>query len=302
MKMKKLLMLPCALLCALASTDPSARTLPALQEDEISQSIDASFRLYLSLLLAADPVARRTLDEQWKGTFQPPGYLDRLQEVRAHIGDDEAAERFLVAAGFEPPGIGLASLDRLSRVACTALSTREGPTANTATLSYRCSVPDLTPLYARYREATKAGSTATAPAAMADIFRRQNEILKGSRSRTISGDLVFSRRGEGAWLSMDVGSLEAKLLDAFIPYPGWQQRMLEEEAPRLTGSVACDWPLHRFRNCVSQQSPQRIGQLNALQTDILDAAKGMDPHELLVYCNNQVSPYLHFEYGGLTCP
>lgn len=302
MKMMRLLVLTCAPLSALASPDASTQRADALPSGEITAGIDANFQLYLSLLLAADPVARRTLDAQWKGTFQPPGYLDRLQEVRARVGDDEAAERFLVPAGFESPGIGAASLDRLGRVTCTALSTRAGPTANTATLSYRCSVPDLTPLYARYREATKAGSRAAAPAEMADIFRRQVRILRGSGSRSISGDLEFFRHGQGAWLSRSANSLEAKLLDAFIPYHGWDRRMLEEEAPRLTGSVACDWPLHRLRNCVSQQTPHRIGHFNALQAEILDAAKGMDEHQLLTYCNNQVSPHLHFEYSGLTCP
>ncbi|WP_295521445.1 hypothetical protein [uncultured Stenotrophomonas sp.] len=298
----RLLVLASAPLPALAAADLPTPANGAVPADEITEAVNASFQRYVSLLLAADPVARRTLDAQWKGTYMVPGYLDRLQQLRARMGDHAGVERVLADAGFETPGLAAAALDRLGRVTCTATSVRADASSSTAILLYHCSVPDLGSLYARYKEATSAGIAVAAPAALADLYRRQASLLQSSRSRSISGDLVFFRQGGGAWLTSGATGLKTKLLDAFMPYPAWRQRMLEEAAPKLTGSPACDWPLHRFGNCLRRQSPQRMEEFNVLQADVLDRARDMDQQELLDYCVNQVSAHLHFEYRGLTCP
>ncbi|WP_414493067.1 hypothetical protein [Stenotrophomonas maltophilia] len=111
---------------------PAHPQLASAPDHAVEKSIIANVQLYLALLLYADPGARRTLDAQWQGTFQTPGYLDRLQALKARLGDDTAIRSTLESAGVAAPAIGEAALNRLGRVSCELKAVRFEATNSSA--------------------------------------------------------------------------------------------------------------------------------------------------------------------------
>lgn len=111
---------------------PAHPQLASAPDHAVEKSIIANVQLYLALMLYADPGARRTLDAQWQGTFQTPGYLDRLQALKARLGDDTAIRSTLESAGVAAPAIGEAALNRLGRVSCEVKAVRFEATNSSA--------------------------------------------------------------------------------------------------------------------------------------------------------------------------
>lgn len=241
-------------------------------------SLDCTFEAYVRVITQDDTHAKSALRAslQRAGQHGFSGIADIVDTLYIHQGPEGESDDPIVTA----------VKARWHSIRCAEIARHASDASNRVTISYRCSLPNVSSFFETYREHPEhfqtTGGAAFNPAARGMFASALIQAPDG----TYETNAEFFRAGkDGPWVSSDMMFLGLELLQKLLPFRAWNERIAAEAVTAHTGVAACDLMLDAHLNTARRREPPLSAPYDTSFQDTAQEAVGaMMPDQAAAHC------------------
>jgi hypothetical protein len=241
-------------------------------------SLDRTFKAYVRVITQDDEQAREALRTSLR-TADPhvfPGIVDGVDTLYIHHAPG--------VEGKDP--VAMAVIARWRAIRCEEIEHYRSEVVDRATISYRCSFPDVSSFFDIYREHPEHFQHPSDSQPAQAARRSFASALIQAPDGTYETSAEFFRAGkDGPWVSNDMMFLGLELLQKLLPFRAWSERIDAEAVSAHTGVAACDLMLEAHINAARRRVPHLSAPHDtSFQDTVQEAVGAMMPDRAAAHC------------------